>query len=42
MDASVTSAGKTDMVDLVIEDPLDPEDPLVNLTKALIPTAFDI
>ena len=37
MDALDISTGETDMEDLVREDHLNPEDPLVNLTK--VPTS---
>ena len=38
MDALEVSTEETDMADLVTEDHSSPEDPLVNLTKAPIPS----
>ena len=38
MDTLEISTGETDVEDLVTEDHLNPEDPLVNLTKAPTPS----
>ena len=38
MDALEVSTEETDVADLVTEDHSSPEDPLVNLTKAPIPS----
>ena len=41
MDALEISTEETDMEDLVIEDHSNPEDPLVNLTKAPTPSILE-